>query len=433
MDMDRYAAAAREALNFIEAQREGAIWRWHDDPKARANHSLYNGAGGVALLLLELHAGSPDPDLLAKATAAGDEILAYVASGPEISVNPSRGWASYLFVLNELAKATGEERFRKGAVACLDRIEQAARPLGAGVGWVEPAPFADITGFSDEREIYDQSVGAAGVILNLVYAHREGLDERALPLALAAGERLLEVAESDPDGLRWRLMSDMPFAFTAPNFAHGGAGVAYFLAELYKATGDERFLAAAKEGARYVLSRASSVGDGRLVCHTEEARTPIFYLGACHGPAGTGRLFLELYKITGETQWLEEAKALTRGLLSLGAPETRSKGLWNNHGQCCGDAGVGEYALLMARRTGDEAYLDLARRCAAVIVANSVVDGDRRRWVQSEHRDRPEFLQAQTGYMQGAAGIASFLIHLDTALAGQPVKIALPDWPQDIG
>ena len=94
---------------------------------------------------------------------------------------------------------------------------------------------------------------------------------------------------------------------------------------------------------------------------------------------------------------------------------------------------MGEYALLMARRTGDEAYLDLARRCAAVIVANSVVDGDRRRWVQAEHRDRPEFLQAQTGYMQGAAGIASFLIHLDTALAGQPVKIALPDWPQDAG
>ena len=126
--MDRYGAAAREALNFIESQRDGAIWRWHDDPKARANHSLYNGAGGVVLLLLELHAGAPDPDLLAKATAAGDEILAYVESGPQISVNPSRGWASYLFVLNELAKATGEERFRNGAVACLDRI----RPIRRG-------------------------------------------------------------------------------------------------------------------------------------------------------------------------------------------------------------------------------------------------------------------------------------------------------------
>ena len=55
--------------------------------------------------------------------------------------------------------------------------------------------------------------------------------------------------------------------------------------------------------------------------------------------------------------------------------------------------------------------------------------GGLRRWVQAEHRDRPEFLEAQTGYMQGAAGIASFLLHLDTTLAGAPVKVTLPDWP----
>jgi len=430
MDMDRYAAAAREALNFIEAQRDGAIWRWHDDPKARANHSLYNGAGGVALLLLELHAGSPDPDLLAKATAAGDEILAYVASGPEISVNPSRGWASYLFVLNELAKATGEERFRKGAVACLDRIEQAARPLGAGVGWVEPAPFADITGFSEEREIYDQSVGAAGVILNLVYAHREGLDKRALPLALAAGERLLEVAEPTDDGLRWRMMADMPFQFTTPNFAHGGAGVGYALVQLHRETGEARWLDAAKEAARYTMSRAHSTGArGALVCHNEDTRRPIFYLGACHGPAGTGRLLLELSDLTGEPRWEEDLHRLMTGIEEIGAPETRSAGFWNNHGQCCGDAGVGEFALLAAQRTGRAEYVDVARRCAEVILEAAEVEDGQRRWRQAEHRDRPDFLQAQTGYMQGAAGIASFLQHLSGTLAGAPVKIRPPDWP----
>ena len=77
----------------------------------------------------------------------------------------------------------------------------------------------------------------------------------------------------------------------------------------------------------------------------------MFYLGACHGPAGTGRLFLELHAITGETGWLDAARALVRGLVNIGAPETRSKGLWNNHSQCCGDAGIGEFAILMANRT----------------------------------------------------------------------------------
>ena len=432
--MGAYMQAALEAVNFIGAQRlEGRTkWRRADDAGG-SDYGLYHGSSGIILLLLELHAATGSAQALEQAIAAGEEVAAHLARIDSLSVSASNGWPGYAFAMSELARVSGREDFRALAGTCLQRLRDQAKPLGAGIGWIEPAPFSEITGFTGAREIYDQSVGAAGAGLVMLYGDRNDLHPDALDWAVAVGERLLEVAESDPDGLRWRLMSDMPFAFTAPNFAHGGAGVAYFLAELYKSTGDERFLAAAKEGARYVLSRSSSVGDGRLVCHTEEARNPIFYLGACHGPAGTGRLFLELYKITGEAQWLEEAKALTKGLLSLGAPETRSKGFWNNHGQCCGDAGVGEYALLMARRTGDEAYLDLARRCAAVILENSTMDGDRRRWIQAEHRDRPEFLQAQTGYMQGAAGIASFLIHLDTALAGQPVKIALPDWPQEVG
>ncbi|HEY2662129.1 MAG TPA: lanthionine synthetase LanC family protein [Caulobacteraceae bacterium] len=237
--------------------------------------------------------------------------------------------------MSELSRASGREGFRALAGVCLERMRAQASTLGAGLGWIEPMPFSEITGITGDREIYDQSVGAAGAGLVLLYGHRHGLHAQALEWAVATADRLLEVAEPDPAGLRWRMMSDMPFAFTAPNFAHGGAGVGYFLAEAYKATGEERFLSGAKAAARYVLSRATPMGDGRLICHTEEARSPIFYLGACHGPAGTGRLFLELHAITGDAAWLDEAKALARGLLRLGAPEARSKGLWNNHGQCC--------------------------------------------------------------------------------------------------
>jgi hypothetical protein len=91
---------------------------------------------------------------------------------------------------------------------------------------------------------------------------------------------------------------------------------------------------------------------------------------------------------------------------------------------------VGDFALLMAARTGEPAYRDLAARCADVIVANAEQGETGRSWRHGEHRDRPEFLQAQTGYMQGAAGIASFLLHLATTDAGAPVKISMPDWPK---
>lgn len=429
--MTKYGQAALEALNFIESQRAAgtAVWRSNDHPKARPAHTLYHGAGGVILLLLELHAQSGDPALMERAIAAGDEILALLPTLEGLSVNSSTGWGGYVFVLGELAKATGEQRFADGAAFCLKVIEDQAVKLGGGVGWIEPMPFSDITGFTGDREIYDQSVGSAGVILTLLYANQESLYPGALPLAIAAGERLLEVGEPTEDGLRWRMMADMPFQFTAPNFAHGGAGVGYALLQLHRATGEARYLDAAKEAARYAMSRSHPVGEGRLVCHNEDTRKPIFYLGACHGPAGTGRLLLELHALTGEQRWADDLDQLVAGLEGAGAPETRSAGLWNNHGQCCGDAGIGEFALLLARRTGKPAYLSLAKRCAEVILEDSEFEDGQRRWRQAEHRDRPDFVQAQTGYMQGAAGIASFLQHLAGTLDGAPVKLAMPDWP----
>lgn len=429
--MTDHMSAALEAMAFIRAQRmEGrAKWRRTDAADARGDYSLYHGACGVILLLLELHAAGMDSEALAEAVEAGEEVMAHLTSKDSLSVSPATGWPGYAFAMNELARASGRADFAQAASRCLQKMRDQAVEVGAGIGWIEPMPFSDITGFTGDREIYDQSVGAAGAGLVLLYAHQNEVHPQALAWAVAVGERLLEVAETDPDGLRWRMMSDMPFPFTAPNFAHGGAGVGYFLLQLHRATGEARYLDAAREAARYTLSRATTFGSGKLVCHTEDPAKPFFYLGACHGPAGTGRLLIELFDITGEQVWLDEARALVEGLLATGAPETRSKGLWNNHGQCCGDAGIGEFALLMSARTGDGAYADLARRCAVVIEDRSEAADGRRLWRQAEHRTQPDFIEAQTGYMQGAAGIASFLLHLATTETGRPVKIAMPDWP----
>jgi len=433
--MNPQLTAAKEAVAFIRAQKlEGqAGWKRTDEAKSGADRSLYRGSSGVILALLELHAAGLDDQALQEAVAAGEDVMAYVLGKDWLSVSPSTGWPGYAFILNELALATGRDDFKAAAATCLERLMAQAHPLGDGVGWIEPMPFSEITGMTGDREIFDQSVGAAGAGLVLLYAHEHGVHPKALDWAKAVCERLLEVAEDDPDGLRWRMMSDMPFPFTAPNFAHGGAGVGYLLARLHRFTGEGRYLDAAMAAANYTMSRSHPVGTGRLVCHTEEARNPIFYLGACHGPAGTGRLLLELYDITGDPNWLDDARTLMDGLLATGAPETRSKGFWNNYGQCCGDAGVGEFALLMEKRTGEAAYRDIALRCAQVLVSQSEVTDGRRRWLHAEHRDRPDFLQAQTGYMQGAAGMASFLLNLGASQEGKSVKRPLPDWPSTRG
>ncbi|WP_394938358.1 lanthionine synthetase LanC family protein, partial [uncultured Ilumatobacter sp.] len=278
------------------------------------------------------------------------------------------------------------------------------------------------------REVLDLSIGAAGAGIGFLYAHRNALDPQALEWAIKTADRLIEMSVDGEGGPNWLMMADMPFPFDAPNFAHGAAGVAYFLADLHRATGEQRYLDVAIAAAGYVEAHTVDNAGGHLVCHTDQ-NPGLYYLGVCHGPPGTGRLMYLLHEITGDDHWLEWLHTNMRGLLATGAPESRSTGLWNNFGQCCGDAGIGDYALWLHRSTGNPAYLDVAQRVAAVIIERSTVDGRRRWWEQAEHRSRPDFVESQTGYMQGAAGIGSFLLHLATNDAVDVAKIPLPDVP----
>ena len=423
---------ALEVEAFIAScQVDGAAgprWSRRAGGSGSSRNNLYHGNAGVVLFYLELHRATDERRFLDIAIAGGRELVGSVVDADDLSIAIYSGLPGYVFVLNELAKASGLAEFRTAAVVLMQRIADQSQPLGSGIGWVEPIPFSEITGITGEREVLDLSIGAAGAGIGFLYAYRNVLHRQALDLATQTADRLIEMSVDGDGGPNWLMMADMPFPFDAPNFAHGAAGVAYFLADLHRATGEQRYLDIAIAAAGYVEAHTSASGDGHLVCHTEQ-KPDLHYLGVCHGPPGTGRLMFLLYEITGDDRWLDWLHANMAGLLATGAPEIRSDGLWNNFGQCCGDAGIGDYALFLHRATGKPEYLDLARRVAAVIADASAVDDGKRWWLQAEHRGRPNFVETQTGYMQGAAGIGSFLLHLATNDADVVAKIPLPDVP----
>ena len=408
---------------------DGAAWS-QVPGGAATKRNLYHGSAGVTLFHLELHRATGEQRFLDDAVEAADDILSFLDGRDGVSIAFYSALPGYMFVLDAVAEASGLERFREGAVRTVQSMASLATPLGTGMGWIEPMPFSDITGLTGDREVLDLSIGAAGAGLGFLYAHRRHLDARALDWARQTADRLLEMATETPDGPNWLMMADMPFEFTAPNFAHGAAGVGYFLADLFRETGEQRYLDAAIAAAGFVMAHAAPCGDGVLVCHTEE-QPSLHYLGVCHGPPGTGRLMFLLHEITGDEAWLTWIHANMLGLVATGAPEVRTRGLWQNFGQCCGDAGIGDYAISLHHATGRHDYLDLARRIEAVVLDHSELADGRRSWSQAEHRNRPDFVETQTGYMQGAAGIASFLLHLATVDDDTPSKIALPDSPFD--
>jgi len=434
-----YLEIAIAAERWIDQHRHttdhGVIWSVAAEVPSKKFHNLYSGAAGVAIFYLELHQATGNACYLDVAAAAGREIIHQLETTEHLPCAPAGGWGGYLFALGEIGKAAGESSFTEMAAHCAQRQRDQASSIGDGIGWVQEMPYAKLTGFNGERELYDVAEGAAGASLSWLYAHEQELHPQALDWAKLAADRLLQVAEPAEGGLRWQLMDDIPWPFDAPNFAHGTAGVAYFLARMFEHTQDDRYWQAAVAGAKHVQAMSVAQSSGHLVPHIlNDGRPDRFYLGYCHGPAGTARLFYLLSKISADDTWAQWGHGLDQGLVAQGAPEKRGRGFWNNISQCCCDAGIGDHAISMWRASQDDFYLDLAQRVAKGLIGQSKSgaqgeSNDTRCWPQAEHRSQPDFIQTQTGYMQGAAGVGSFFIHLATSLEGSPVKIDFPESP----
>ena len=126
-------------------------------------------------------------------------------------------------------------------------------------------------------------------------------------------------------------------------------------------------------------------------------------------------------------EWTDKS---ANGIHRSGIPEQLTEGFWNNVGQCCGSAGVAEFSLAMQRISGEARHLEFAREVADNLLGRATEDAGGLMWIQAENRVQPDFLVAQTGYMQGAAGIGILLLHLDAAVAGRDYAgIVFPDAP----
>ena len=379
------------------------------DPKS-VNSTLYAGNPGVVLFYLELYAATGDKDYLKKASAGADFLIAGLPE--EKTMGLYEGLAGIGFALREISKASNEQKYQEAFLGCLKRIQKEARPVGKGIDWSGPTDIIS---------------GSAGIGLFLLQEAAELNDNRLIELASQAGARLAELGKPENGGLKWAM--DENFPRLMPNFSHGTAGVAYFLATLHEKTKKREYLEAALAGAKYLLSVAKTDGDACLVFHNEPDGKGLYYLGWCHGPVGTARLFCRLYLITKDASWLDWVKRSANGVMESGIPEKQTPGFWNNAGVCCGLAGVADFFLSLYETTRDKKYLDFCKRITDKLLASASADGAGLKWIQAEHRTRPELLVAQTGLMQGAAGIGLYLLHLDALERGQHINIVLPDTP----
>lgn len=397
---------------------EGVTWAADPaDPKS-IQDNLYSGSPGVVLFYLEL--AEVTRDAAARQLALdGARYLAHRVASPDAATTFAgeqaglyTGLAGVLYMLDRAHAVTGEAALGQAARRAAQLLVAGARPVGSGVAW------------SESNDIIS---GSAGIGLTLLWAATKlGMPE-LVTTASKAGHRLLETSIRANGGRTWPISPSVPRRY--PNFSHGAGGVSYFLTRLHESTRDRIFLDGALEGAAYLQSVATATASGgRMVFHSEPGNEQLFYLSWCHGPSGTARLFHALARATGNREHAAWADKLNMATRDMKVPE-RSPGFWNNVSQCCGNCGVVEHFVAMYDRTGNTRALDFARQVGDDVLARATPEGEGAKWVQAEHRVRPDLLVAQTGLMQGAAGIGLALLHLDGALEKRSPAIVLPDSP----
>src|SRR4030095_2696423 len=187
-----YRDAALQAAQWIRATAiqtdQGRLWPADpQDPKS-VNNTLYSGTPGVILFFLEAHRSTGDPSFLRDAETGADHLLTILANEKESGLYV--GVAGIGYVLTETFKATGELKYRSGALRCTQLLRERAVKAGKGVEW---------------NETTDIIAGGAGIGLFLLYAARE-LNEPALrELAIQDGHRLIDLGLSEQSGLKWRM------------------------------------------------------------------------------------------------------------------------------------------------------------------------------------------------------------------------------------
>jgi hypothetical protein len=345
---------------------------------------------------------------------------------PMVSCDLNSGAAGQILALAELVDKLGDSEHRAALATAAHRLLIVARAgesslpglyVGeAGVGAAllragQTLADADLIAAAEDcgRSVArrphlspDMFHGTAGRLRFHLLLRNETGALAHLRHAIDAGEMLLKRATGDAvSGLHWRIPPgyDGLSGETYLGYAHGAAGIADTLLDLFEATSDERFLAAAQSaGRRLMRSSVLSLDDESGLDWPTVEGGPLVGPFWCHGATGVGQFFLHAARLNA----LPGA-----GDVAARAARTAAYGArWANPTQCHGIAGNIEFLLDMFAGTGDDFYLANARGLAEILGAFATERHGKLRWPSESP------IKFVPSYMNGYAGVATCLLRL---------------------
>jgi lantibiotic modifying enzyme len=363
---------------------------------------LSGGTAGIALFLAQLHAATAEDGARRGARGAIDQALAHVDQVPA-------GAAGGLYAGRlGIAYAAARCGLLLGDEQLLRRAARLARERWPG----EP-------GAADSSLVS----GSAGAVAGLLALARLLADKRLVQRAQQLGDELAGAARRGPEGWSWPLPGAR-LSHGLCGLAHGAAGAAWALLELFAVTGEPRHRDAAERALDYERhwfdAQEADWPDLRGVERRERrgAFRPSFAGTWCHGAPGIALARLRAWQIAGDERYRDEAAlalattaaAVERALIAPAADFTLAHGL----------AGSADVLLLGAELLADAApeRVALAQRVAAVGAGRyaASVDG----WPCGAPGGRAPAL------LTGHAGIGLFYLRLHDRTVPSALLIGVP-------
>ena len=252
-------------------------------------------------------------------------------------------------------------------------------------------------GLSGTLDWPDMTHGAAGQGVAALYCADRLRDPRLAVHVHAVADFLLRTQASDgswtlPPGIEG--MSGQ----TLTGFAHGTAGIVWFLAEYGRRFGDRKVARAIRRAKQWLIACAVSTDRGRRLEWPYGTDTRQRWHWWCHGGPGIALTFLKLYEISHDDRDAETA----RRALRAHPVEVR----YANLTQCHGTSGLGEIHLEAARVLGEDEWRRRAENIGAELLMLARETDTGMVWFAEDPH------QPTADLMVGYSGVLHFLLRL---------------------
>ncbi len=326
---------------------------------AMAPGTVYQGTAGIALFLIELYQATGDPASAQCAEGAIKHALGHGRELPDNSFGFHTGRVGIAFAATRAGIVLGKsEQFREAETLLSPLRGNECRDNGL-----------DIVG------------GAAGAIPALLGLADTLNQDLVIPMAIALGDHLIEIAHREPNGWSWGSPGPSPNVRHLTGFAHGAAGIGHGLLTLHDATALGNFRYAAEQAFLYEKQffnprefnwqnlRHLELGEYLYGHRLGELRTllrkgekippyrPACMSAWCHGAPGIALARLRAYELTADPLYAKEAQAALR------ATQKSVRESLGNYSLCHGDGGNCEALLRGTDVLGDSSLRQLAEEC----------------------------------------------------------------------